>query len=121
MSQFHLATLPIPQQELHIPYFFLLCGYMGIIIEFFIAVRFLLKLMGANITNTFTQFIYTFTYPFIQPFGNALQSYKLDLHILELSTLFSIIFYAVILWLCKEIITAFIIVLSNERDNKITL
>src|SRR3989344_675169 len=52
--------------------------YLLSIIEALLAFRFLLRLIGANTAAGFTDFIYTISYPFVQPFQNVVRSARVE-------------------------------------------
>ena len=59
--------------------------------------RFILSLLGANTTNSFANFIYSASHPFVSPFF-SLFSYKTNYGVskFELYTLIAMVFYAVV-------------------------
>ena len=71
-----------------------------------LAFRFVFILFGANQANTFTNFIYTLSYPFAMPFfGIFGYSLKYGVSRLELSTLVAIAVYALIAYGIVKLIT----------------
>ncbi len=48
------------------------------IIEALLAARFILRLVGANAAAGFTDFVYTASYPFVQPFLNVVRTVRLE-------------------------------------------
>jgi uncharacterized protein YggT (Ycf19 family) len=77
----------------------------GIIIGL-LALRFLLRLLGANPNNAFADFIYTISEPFAAPFYN-LFSYDVNLTQgrFEFEILVAILVYALVAWLLTKIVT----------------
>ena len=71
-----------------------------------LALRFLLRLLGANPNNAFADFIYTISEPFVAPFF-GLFNYTVDLAQgrFEFETLIAILVYALIAWLLAKIVT----------------
>ncbi|MFZ1483652.1 MAG: YggT family protein [Candidatus Saccharimonadales bacterium] len=71
-----------------------------------LALRFLLRLLGANPSNAFADFIYTLSEPFAAPFYD-LFNYDANLAQgrFEFETLIAILVYALIAWLIVKIIT----------------
>jgi uncharacterized protein YggT (Ycf19 family) len=61
--------------------------------------RFVLALLGANTTNSFANFIYKCSHPFVSPFF-SLFSYKQNYGVshFEIYTLVAIVVYAIIAW-----------------------
>jgi len=77
----------------------------GIIIGL-LAVRFLLRLLGANPSNGFADFIYNVSYPFAAPFfGLFSYTAKLNTGRFEFETLIAILVYALVAWLIAKIVT----------------
>lgn len=74
------------------------------IVEVFLSVRFLLKIFGANPANAFTAFIYESTTPLLDPFRNMFPTQTFHgQYILEFSTLFAVIIYALAAYLLAEL------------------
>lgn len=71
-----------------------------------LALRFLLRLLGANPNNGFADFIYTISEPFAAPFF-GLFSYDANLAQgrFEFETLVAILVYALLAWLLAKIFT----------------
>lgn len=68
------------------------------VIEVFLAIRFFLKLIGANESAGFTRFLYTISYPFAGPFINVVNFTQVDKSIFEWSMLLGMAIYALIAW-----------------------
>jgi hypothetical protein len=69
--------------------------------------RFLLSLLGANTTNSFANFIYSASHPFVSPFF-SLFSYKnlaYGVSHFEIYTLVAMLFYAVVAWGIAKLVT----------------
>ncbi len=77
----------------------------GIIIGL-LALRFLLRLLGANPNNGFADFIYTISAPFAAPFF-GLFSYTAELgqSRFEFETLIAMLVYALVAWLIAKLAT----------------
>jgi YGGT family len=75
-----------------------------LVLEALFLLRFFLKLVGADPTNPFAQFLYNFTgfflYPFFGIVPNAQYSVHLT-HIFEWSTLIGMLVYGLIFWILK--------------------
>jgi uncharacterized protein YggT (Ycf19 family) len=71
-----------------------------------LALRFLLRLLGADPNNGFADFIYTISHPFATPFF-GLFSYNADLGVgrFEFETLIAILVYALVAWLLAKVVT----------------
>lgn len=63
------------------------------ILEAFLAFRFILKLLGANATAGFTDFVYTITQPFVGPFLSVFQITKVEGAVFEWTTLLAMLVY----------------------------
>src|SRR3989344_6193921 len=63
------------------------------ILEALLAFRFLLKLMGANPSAGFTNFIYSITFPFASPFLNVFRITRVEGVIFEWTTLLAMLVY----------------------------
>jgi uncharacterized protein YggT (Ycf19 family) len=71
--------------------------YVAGVILVLLAFRFVLSLTGANTTNSFANFIYNVSHPFVAPFF-SLFSYKTNYGVskFEIYTLVAMAFYAVV-------------------------
>lgn len=72
--------------------------YLFGLLEILLAFRFFLKLAGANPAAGFTNFIYTVTYPFAQPFLAVFRITVVAGRIFEWTTLLAMIVYWLIEW-----------------------
>ncbi len=72
---------------------------VGIIIAF-LALRFVLALLGANLANGFASFVYSVSDPFVAPFRGLLQvgEFQAGVSRFELETVVAILIYALIGW-----------------------
>ena len=68
------------------------------ILEVLIALRIGLQLIGANPVNPIVAFIYGFTYLFLFPFAGMIASPSSGSIVLELSSVFAMLVYALIAW-----------------------
>lgn len=70
------------------------------IILLLLAFRFVLALLGANTTNSFAQFIYNTSHPFVAPFFNLFNynSIQYGVSRFEIYTLIAMAVYAAIAW-----------------------
>jgi|SRR5581483_1480409 len=78
----------------------------GVIIAF-LALRFILSLLGANTTNPFASFIYYVSHPFVAPFFGLFHYNVVSYGVsrFEVYTLVSIIVYALIAWAISYLLT----------------
>lgn len=63
------------------------------ILESLLAIRFVLKLLGANPAAGFSQFIYSVTYVFAQPFLNVFRMTRVAGSTIEWTTLLAMLIY----------------------------
>lgn len=66
------------------------------ILEGSILLRIVLKIIGANPNNTFTDFVYTFTDPFLAPFATIQSSASAEGLVLEIQAIIALLVYALI-------------------------
>jgi uncharacterized protein YggT (Ycf19 family) len=71
------------------------------LLEVLLVLRFILRLSGANPSNTFAQFIYSLSAPFIAPFSTLFVSPTADggANIFDVNLLVAIVVYALLGWL----------------------
>ncbi len=72
--------------------------YIFYVIETILLFRFALKLIGANASAGFTQFIYSISYPFAAPFLYVVNSPRAFGSTIEWSTLLAMLVYWVLAW-----------------------
>jgi YGGT family len=68
-----------------------------------IGLRVLLKLLGANPQNAFTNLVYQFTNLFLWPFNGMFASPSVNGMVLEVSSLIAMFVYAVIAWIIARL------------------
>lgn len=68
------------------------------ILETFLAIRFVLKLLAANPDAAFTSFIYALTEPFVLPFEGVFPTPQTRGAILDLAAVLAMIVYALLVW-----------------------
>jgi hypothetical protein len=83
------------------------------LIEGLIAIRFVLKALGANPNAGFAEFIYGITYPFIVPFIGLFGNPQAQGSILETNSLVAMVVYALLGWLLAKLAW---IMLSDTRS-----
>ena len=69
------------------------------IIEFMLALRLILELLQAGPSSQFVSWVYSVTSGLVAPFSGAFQSFYFGGFVLDISTLFAMIGYAIIGWL----------------------
>jgi hypothetical protein len=74
------------------------------ILEAFLALRFVLKLIAANPANPFAVFIYGFTDLFLFPFAGLTVTPSAGGMVLEIPTMIAMVVYALIGWAVERII-----------------
>jgi hypothetical protein len=74
------------------------------ILEALIAMRIVLKLIGANPESPIVALIYGFTYLFLFPFEGLIGSPAGGSMVLELSSMFAMVVYALIAWAIERIV-----------------
>ena len=74
------------------------------ILETLIALRIGLKLIVANPANPMVAFLYGFTYLFLFPFAGMIASPSSGSIVLELSSVFAMLVYALIAWAVQRIV-----------------
>ena len=65
-----------------------------------LAFRFILSMLGANPSNSFANFIYNVSHPFVAPFFGlfSYNNYQLGVSRFEIYTLFAMLVYAAVAW-----------------------
>jgi uncharacterized protein YggT (Ycf19 family) len=85
------------------------------LIEALIAIRLILKALGANPAAGFAQFIYGVTTPLVAPFLGLFGNPAYGASVLELSSIVALIVYALVAWL----LTRLVWILVGERRSAI--
>jgi uncharacterized protein YggT (Ycf19 family) len=73
------------------------------VIDGLLLIRLVLKLLGANTTAAFTQWIYNVTGVFLAPFHNLLPTIGNNQSLLEMSVIVAILVYALIAWVLARL------------------
>lgn len=85
-----------------------LTGFINLflwVVEIFLGLRFILRLFGANASAPFVQFIYNSSTPLLEPFRGIFPIRVIEPGmVVEFSTLFAIIIYALFAYLIMELI-----------------
>lgn len=68
------------------------------LLEILLAFRFFFLLFGANPSAGFSNFIYTFSYPFAMPFISVFGLTQVEGSVFEWTTILAMIVYALIAW-----------------------
>jgi hypothetical protein len=77
--------------------------FLGIL-EALLALRFVLKLIGANEASPFAVFVYGFTKLFLWPFAGLTGTPAVGAMVFEFTTLIAMVVYALIAWAIERII-----------------
>lgn len=93
--------------------------YIIAILEIFLALRFLLKLLGANAGAGFTQFIYGATWLFAGPFIFVFRASQVQSNVFEWSTLLAMAVYFLIGWMIVKALVMAKPVSTEEADEKL--
>lgn len=72
--------------------------YLLGIIDVFLALRFFLKLFGANTEAGFTNFVYTLTYPLTAVFSTVFRVSQVEGSLFEWTTLLAMAVYGLVVW-----------------------
>lgn len=72
--------------------------YIFYVVEALLLFRFLLKLLGANPSAGFTEFIYTLSGVFVAPFRLVFRTSQAGSSVFEWSTLLAMLVYWVLVW-----------------------
>jgi uncharacterized protein YggT (Ycf19 family) len=74
------------------------------LVEGLIAIRLILKALGANPSAGFSQFIYSITTPLVAPFINLFSNPSYGNSVLELSSIVALVVYALAAWLLGKLV-----------------
>lgn len=78
------------------------------LVEFLLAIRFVLKLFGASSASTFVAFVYENTEPLLRPFFFAFPTPSVSgRFVLEFTTIFALFVYAFLAFLIQELLEIF--------------
>ena len=72
--------------------------YIFGLLDILLAFRFVLKLLGANSSAGFTNFIYTTSYPFAAPFLNVFRTTRVEGSVFEWTTILAMLVYTLVAW-----------------------
>src|SRR3989344_774052 len=75
------------------------------ILQFLLALRLVLVFLGANASAPLVAWFYDFTGRLIGPFSGAFPDISLGIFVIELSTIFAMIGYAIIAWIIFRILS----------------
>jgi YggT family protein len=89
---------------------------LGGLLEAILGLRFLLKLIAANPSSPFAQFVYQFTDLFLWPFQALTATPSTSGGaVLEIPTLFAMLVYGVVTWAAVKLIRVALIPATSER------
>jgi hypothetical protein len=93
--------------------------YLLDLLELLLLFRFILKLLGANPNAGFTQFIYSVTYPFAEPYINVFRVTRVAGATFEWTTLLAMLVYWLIAWGIIRLIVMGKPLSTSEADYKL--
>lgn len=88
-----------------------------VLIEILLAIRFILRLLGANPEAGFAQFIYGITAAFVAPFAGLFGTPRFDASVFEFTTLVAMIIYALLAWVIVRVMLPF---LNETRTSRLS-
>lgn len=74
------------------------------VVEVLIALRFVLKLLGANPNAGFSSFIYSVTWPLVAPFAGMFDTPAANGSVVEWHSLIAMVVYALLAWLLARLV-----------------
>ena len=86
-------------------------------IEFFLGIRFLLRLFGTNPNAPFADWIYDMSAPLVAPFSGIFPNPRVEGLIFDFTTLFALFVYVFIGYLIMELIAFLNFSGRRRRDN----
>lgn len=91
------------------------------LVELILLLRFLLRLLGANPAAPFASWLYATSAPLLEPFRGLFPSPVIERGlVLEFSTLFAILIYALFGWLVSEFIFTLNNITNNRRKTRVS-
>lgn len=75
------------------------------IIEFLLALRIVLELLGASASSQFVAWVYAVTDALIGPFASAFPNWSVGGFVIDVSAIFAMIGYAIIAWLVSWLLS----------------
>jgi uncharacterized protein YggT (Ycf19 family) len=73
-------------------------------LEILLVIRFILKLISANPGNSFAEFMYKISAPFVTPFANLIGNPSSGGTVLEVTTLIALAIYALFFWILVRVL-----------------
>ncbi len=93
--------------------------YLLLVIEILLGFRFFLRLLGANPTAGFTQFITVITWPFAGPFLNVFRVTRVEGSVFEWTTILAMFFYFLVATLIVKLFVMGKPVTTAEAEKKL--
>lgn len=93
--------------------------YILYVIEALLAFRFVLRLVGANTAAGFTDFIYTLSQPFYQPFANVVRGLRVEGSVMDWNILLAMLVYWLVAWAIVRLFVMSKPVSSTEAHRKL--
>lgn len=85
-------------------------------IEFFLGIRFLLRLFGANPSAPFVSWVYEMTNPLLYPFNNIFPTSQIQGFVFDFTTLFALMVYVFVGYLILQLIGYINYSVRDRRD-----
>lgn len=93
--------------------------YVAGIIESLLAIRFILRLIGANTTAGFVQFMYDITRPLIKPFQNIVHNSTIEGSVFDWNVIIAMAVYWLLAWAIVKLFFIGRPVTEDEADYEI--
>jgi YggT family protein len=93
--------------------------YVAGLIETILALRFVLRLIGANPAAGFVDFIYTLAQPFVAPFNNIVRNASIEGSVFDWNTLIAMAVYWILAWAIVRLFFMGRPVTEDEADYEI--
>lgn len=96
-----------------------LLNFLFSLVEIFLVLRFVLKLFGANAGNGFVGWIYDMSSVLLEPFRSIFPTKVFEnTYVLEFSTLFAMLFYAIVAIALMELVRILTGSVSTAKNKK---
>jgi uncharacterized protein YggT (Ycf19 family) len=89
--------------------------FLFAVLEVIIGMRVVLKLIGANPANSFTDLIYDLSYPFLVPFSGIVDDLQAGDGVLEISSLIAMLVYLFAAWGITRLLELIMMPTEAER------
>ena len=93
------------------------------VIEIFLGLRFILRVVGANPTAGFTQFVYDLSYPFVRPFINVVSTVPVEsvngIGVFDWNILIAMMVYLLVAETLVKLLAMMMPIDRNEAENAV--